>query len=838
MYSAFNPATIRLLLLAFGLSLAINNYAQSVGINTDGSSPDPSAILDIKSNVKGLLIPRMDSTARANISSPEVGLLVFDTTTNSFWYYQSSGWTSFSDSDWFKENTTDIPYSNTDDIYHMGLVGIGKNNPVCNLDVEGNSIYVLRLVNTVSSAANAYGAFINLNSGGTGERRGTYNLLGGDGAGTQYGLFNQMSNSGHGAHYGTYSTLFGIGTGDRYGAYNNVFGIGIGDHYGAYSNMMGGGSGDHYGYFSELGSNGDGKQYGGYNIITNTGDGQHIGTYNSVGGYGTGYHYGTFNRLISAESGDNFGAYHELSGYGTGDHYGVYNNVLNGGNGQHYGIYSKLSGVENGKHYGAYHELSGIGTGDQYGHYNNISNAGNGQHFGIYSKFNGIGEGDHTAVYNEMIATGDGDNYGSQTYLSGGGDGKQYGLYNQITNSGFQLHYGIKNELLGTNNGQHYGVHNDVHGTGNNYGVYNKVNGNNSLSQFGTYNEMIGIETGGITGTYNKVEGISTIVHRGTQNMIVNAGDGNGYGTYNIFEGAGNGDWYGTYNFLPNTGSGEHIAGYFNAPGSGNYAAVFQAGNVVVNEGSGNYDFRVESNNNDYQLFVDGGTGNIGIGNGIPSSNLDITGTDNTDAIELDNGKTHLRHHYDFITTERDYLHILIDANNDQTDAVFAIYKDNYSSTGNTPSVKFGLNNQDSYYNGGGNFGFNRTNPSHPIHMNSGAHVTDGGVWTNASDIAKKKAIRALAYGLNEVMEMAPKQYLYKIDDSPSIGFIAQDMESIIPEVVSGEEGEKGVAYGLLTAVLVNAIQEQQKALDEKQSQINNLEQRLALLEAYIAGKD
>ncbi len=35
-------------------------HAQSVAINTDGSSPNPNAILDVKSGTKGILIPRMD----------------------------------------------------------------------------------------------------------------------------------------------------------------------------------------------------------------------------------------------------------------------------------------------------------------------------------------------------------------------------------------------------------------------------------------------------------------------------------------------------------------------------------------------------------------------------------------------------------------------------------------------------------------------------------------------------------------------------------------------------------------------------------------------------------
>src|SRR5690242_13171498 len=69
--------------------------AQSVAINTDGSLPDPNAILDVKSGTKGLLIPRMDSIARMAIPATK-GLLVYDTTTSSFWYNTGAQWKNIS----------------------------------------------------------------------------------------------------------------------------------------------------------------------------------------------------------------------------------------------------------------------------------------------------------------------------------------------------------------------------------------------------------------------------------------------------------------------------------------------------------------------------------------------------------------------------------------------------------------------------------------------------------------------------------------------------------------------------------------------------------------------
>src|SRR6188768_2406608 len=66
---------------------------QGVAINTDGSSSDNSAMLDIKSNTKGLLIPRLTALQKNAIATPAVGLLIYQTDgTTGFYYYNGSAW--------------------------------------------------------------------------------------------------------------------------------------------------------------------------------------------------------------------------------------------------------------------------------------------------------------------------------------------------------------------------------------------------------------------------------------------------------------------------------------------------------------------------------------------------------------------------------------------------------------------------------------------------------------------------------------------------------------------------------------------------------------------------
>jgi uncharacterized protein (TIGR02145 family) len=75
------------LLLLFSSAL----FAQ-MGINADNSVPDNSAMLDVKATNRGLLIPRISTAGRSQIPSPATGLLIYNTTTNQFNYYNGSYW--------------------------------------------------------------------------------------------------------------------------------------------------------------------------------------------------------------------------------------------------------------------------------------------------------------------------------------------------------------------------------------------------------------------------------------------------------------------------------------------------------------------------------------------------------------------------------------------------------------------------------------------------------------------------------------------------------------------------------------------------------------------------
>ena len=90
---------------------------------------------------------------------------------------------------------------------------------------------------------------------------------------------------------------------------------------------------------------------------------------------------------------------------------------------------------------------------------------------------------------------------------------------------------------------------------------------------------------------------------------------------------------------------------------------------------------------------------------------------------------------------------------------------------------------------------------------------------TTPSDRRLKKNIKEINYGLDTIMNLNPKQYDWKKDDRHDIGFIAQEVEEIIPEIVKDkkhfDKEIKTLDYEKLTAVLIKAVQEQQEQINE-----------------------
>ena len=88
------------------LLINVQIYAQNVGISVDGSTPDNSAMLDIKSTSGGLLIPRMTKSQRDAISSPATSLIIYQTDNTPGFYYNAG---TPSSPNWVRSSNSNDP---------------------------------------------------------------------------------------------------------------------------------------------------------------------------------------------------------------------------------------------------------------------------------------------------------------------------------------------------------------------------------------------------------------------------------------------------------------------------------------------------------------------------------------------------------------------------------------------------------------------------------------------------------------------------------------------------------------------------------------------------------
>lgn len=121
----------KLLLTLVFLIILIGTYAQNVGIGT--TTPNASALLDLSSTTKGLLLPRVTTTQMFGINNPANGLMVFNTTYNQLYHYDGGTWRAvLNGSHWSRPIASRDIMSNTSD-----SIGIGVNIPTRFMDVNG-----------------------------------------------------------------------------------------------------------------------------------------------------------------------------------------------------------------------------------------------------------------------------------------------------------------------------------------------------------------------------------------------------------------------------------------------------------------------------------------------------------------------------------------------------------------------------------------------------------------------------------------------------------------------------------------------------------------------------
>ncbi len=123
-----------------------------------------------------------------------------------------------------------------------------------------------------------------------------------------------------------------------------------------------------------------------------------------------------------------------------------------------------------------------------------------------------------------------------------------------------------------------------------------------------------------------------------------------------------------------------------------------------------------------------------------------------------------------------------------------------------------------------GNVGIAVASPSEKLEV---AGKVKASAFLYSSDEKLKKNITPITGALAKVEALEGVSFEWKDNGEKNLGFIAQDVETVLPELVSGEE-LKSVAYGNMTAVLLEAIKELKA---EKDAEIAELKAQIAELQ-------
>ena len=375
-------------LISMLLISAMVSVQAQIGILTN--TPDPSAVLDIVSASKGLLIPRVTLTTSLTnpspASNPATGLLVFNSGSNQpigFYYWSGSKWvsTSFSTDNWSITGNSGTSISSnfigTKDNQHLafrtnnsermriesdGQILMGFTTPTYTTD-----LFSVHDNTTQTSAINAYAP----NGYGFYTEAGAIGFLGKVNNATGYGLWSENQNSnGYGAmvvgcNSGAYTLnnhYFGLSAHGSDGVFcvgHSSTGNGIiagGNNVGTLATITEGAGGSFTGYHGVYGNGTNSSSGVGVVGVGNDGNTYHT-TSDGSGGAFTGYH-GSFSYATESSDGTgvigvgNDGSYYlssngsggaftgyqiGVAGWSTGSGgYGVYGRAMNGG----YGIFS------------------------------------------------------------------------------------------------------------------------------------------------------------------------------------------------------------------------------------------------------------------------------------------------------------------------------------------------------------------------------------------------------------------------------------------------------------------------------------------------------------------
>jgi endosialidase-like protein len=217
-------------------------------------------------------------------------------------------------------------------------------------------------------------------------------------------------------------------------------------------------------------------------------------------------------------------------------------------------------------------------------------------------------------------------------------------------------------------------------------------------------------------------------------------------------------------------------------------------------------------------------TGNVGIGTSSPEAKLHVFGSSTADTI------IGLGPNPDGSPGTESAFNVFYGGATAGRGAGMLNVRPDSGATAPNPSLRFWVaNTERMIIDNEGFIGLGVANPTSPIHHSSGAILTSGGTWQNASSRELKRDIAKLAAdeARTTLQGLEPVKFAYKVDPKERhVGFIAED----VPDLVAAPD-RKSLSPMDLVAVLTRVVQEQQKAIDTLSATVGELRTKLDEIE-------
>ncbi len=756
-------------------------FGQSLSINTDGSTADASAMLDIKSTVKGLLIPRLTNAQKTALSLPATGLLIYQTDGTAGFY--SNYGTPASPVWQLILNATNAwtTLGNSGTVDGTNFIGTTDNIP---FNIRVNNQKAGRIDHITWNSFYGYQAG-NANTSGIHNTAIGWQALRSNLSGTNNTAIGTLAANSNTTGDQNTATGYGSMYDNTVGIYNTAYGF-----YALYQNKAGSNA-TAIGVQSMLYANNSTTPFINNNVAVG---------YESLKG--------------SPTAANNTGLGNTAIGYQT--------------------LFSNSSGLNN----------SAQGFSALYSNTTGNWNTANGYQ-SLFSNTTGIGNttNGYTSLYSNTTGNDNTSNGDRSLYSNTTGS-------NNTSNGGLAL-YSNTTGINNTANGMYSLYSNTI-------GIQNTANGMNSLyfNTTGANNTAEGYQAGyslttgsnnvflGYQAGYSETTGSNKLyIANSSANPPLLYGDFStgqmGINTVTPSEKLeinGNLKFTGVSNIYSGTGNALTIR-----PGDGTGsggALSIRGGNAGIATGGAGGDLNLIAGAN----LPSGGAGYGGLG--VPG-HVNITGSYGYNSvggnINLTAGATSC---WSLVSGSHSDVILKGGPNLSATDAGLITVQGGYTigtscpppgATGGNVIIQSGLGSGTGV-NGtiqlmNGNVGIGTAAPTQKLHVVGNICYT--GAIAACSDARYKTDVRPISNSLEKIMQLQGVTYNWKTKEFPAmqfpdrlqIGFIAQDLEKLFPEMVfTDDAGYKSIDYSRLTPVLVETIKEQQKQIDSITKMITELQ--------------